>query len=73
MTEIRIRRNSLAYDTQKKIRKEKNRKALLREKEQEIQVQEESRISLDEEIIIIIADFLAYEEQEEEYVLEKVS
>ena len=57
VTKIRIRENALAYQTTKMKRKEKERKTLLREKEQEIEARENSRITLAEAIKEAVAEF----------------
>ena len=50
MTKIRLWENEVAYQETKQQRKAKQRKALLKEKEQKIEVREHNRIALAEAI-----------------------
>ena len=62
----------MAYQATKKQRKEKIHKVLLREKEQEIEACEQSRLALAKAIKSVVAKFLMEEGQEDKDAVVKV-
>ena len=87
MTEMRLRENDVAYQATKQQKKAKARKALLKEKEQELQGRvdllaereqeilacEQNRLTLEETIKNAIAEFPPEASQEDEDFADKVT
>ena len=71
--EIWLQENAVVYQETKQQRKAKQHKALLKEKEQEIEVCKHSRVALAEAIKAAVADFPPKEGQEDEDSTSKVS